>query len=96
MVCGDYDLCDSCNSAGIHEHQMLKIEHPSDALSVQSTVSFHDGTVFDRDLITEQIMKDETDTVLLGFRVYSKSNAPVQIAGQLSNRHVIRWKKENK
>jgi hypothetical protein len=42
MVCGDYDLCDNCNSAGIHEHQMLKIEHPADALSVQSTVSFHD------------------------------------------------------
>jgi len=79
VVCGDYDLCDSCNSAGIHDHQMLKIEHPADALSVQNT-----------------IMKDETDTVLLGFRVYSKSNAPVQIAGQLSNRHVIRWKKEDK
>jgi hypothetical protein len=39
MVCENYDLCHRCHSAGIHdEHQMLKIEHPHDALSVQSVV----------------------------------------------------------
>lgn len=39
MVCPDYDLCDRCNVAGIHNHQMLRIENPADALSVQSGVS---------------------------------------------------------
>lgn len=40
MVCASYDLCDNCNTAGIHEdHQMLKIEHPADALNVESYVS---------------------------------------------------------
>lgn len=39
MVCTDYDLCDKCHTAGIHdEHPMLKIEHPKDNLEVQSTV----------------------------------------------------------
>lgn len=39
MVCEDYDLCDNCHSAGVHDHQMLKIEHPADAISVMSTVT---------------------------------------------------------
>lgn len=38
-------------------------------------------------------MKDEIEKVLLGFRIYSKSHAPVQIAGQLANGQVIEWKK---
>jgi len=39
MVCIDYDLCDRCHSAGVHdEHQMLKIEHPDDAVAVRDAV----------------------------------------------------------
>ena len=39
MVCIDYDLCDRCHSAGVHdEHQMLKIEHPDDAVAVNDAV----------------------------------------------------------
>lgn len=40
MVCEWYDLCDKCHSAGVHdEHQMLKIEHPDDALDIEQPVS---------------------------------------------------------
>lgn len=40
MVCTDYDLCDKCHLAGIHDqHQMLKIEHPEDYLKLVATVS---------------------------------------------------------
>lgn len=36
-MCVDYDLCDRCHIAGVHDkHQMLKIERPDDALAVQS------------------------------------------------------------
>jgi hypothetical protein len=78
MTCGNYDLCDTCHSAGVHdEHQMLKIEHPADATSVENDVSF----------------RDDTSSVLLGFRVYSKSYAPVQISGQLANGQAVHWKK---
>jgi hypothetical protein len=39
MVCIDYDLCDRCHSAGVHdEHQMLKIEHPNDAVAIHAAV----------------------------------------------------------
>jgi len=80
MTCANYDLCDTCHSAGVHdEHQMLKIEHPADAVSVQNDVSF----------------QDDTSSVLLGFRVYSKSHAPVQISGQLANGQVVPWKKND-
>lgn len=42
MGCVDYDLCDRCHAAGIHDqHQMLKIEHPEDALAVEATVRFY-------------------------------------------------------
>jgi len=79
MVCIDYDLCDRCHSAGIHnEHQMLKIEHPDDAIAVRAAP-----------------YDDDTSSVLLGFRVYSKSHAPVNIAGQLANGYTIRWKKND-
>jgi hypothetical protein len=38
-VCENYDLCDSCHQAGIHdEHKMLKIEDPADAPEIQSLV----------------------------------------------------------
>lgn len=37
MVCTNYNLCDDCQPAGVHdEHKMLKIEHPADALSVEN------------------------------------------------------------
>jgi len=79
MVCEDYDLCDRCHSAGIHnEHQMLKIEHPDDAINVEAVP-----------------YNDDTNSVLLGFRVYSKSYAPVNIAGQLANGYTIGWKKND-
>ncbi|KAF7976604.1 hypothetical protein HWV62_6102 [Athelia sp. TMB] len=56
MVCEDYDLCDRCHTAGIHdEHQMLKIEHPGDILAIRSAE-----------------YEDDLDSVLLGLRVYSK------------------------
>jgi hypothetical protein len=56
MTCANYDLCDTCHSAGVHdEHQMLKIEHPADAVSVQNDVvrgvPFH-SEPFARRLIT--------------------------------------------
>jgi len=77
-VCENYDLCDSCHQAGIHdEHKMLKIEDPADAPEIQSLN-----------------YDDDIDSVLLGFRVYSKSHAPVQISGQLANGQAIPWKKD--
>jgi hypothetical protein len=38
---------------------------------------------------------DPNSTVLLGFRVYSKSRAAVQIAGQLANGQVVPWKRND-
>jgi len=76
MTCVNYDLCDSCHTVKVHDqHQMLKIEHPEDAISVEDSP-----------------LEDDTNSVLLGFRVYSRSHAPVQIAGQLSNGQVVPWK----
>ncbi|KZP28272.1 hypothetical protein FIBSPDRAFT_267737 [Athelia psychrophila] len=57
MVCEWYDLCDRCHSAGVHdEHEMLKIEHPDDALDIEQPDKY----------------TDDMDSVLLGLRVYSK------------------------
>jgi len=79
MVCENYDLCHRCHSASIHDkHQMLKIEHPRDALSVESAAPPYE---------------DDTNSVLLGFRVYSKSQDPINISGQLANGDIIRWEK---
>jgi len=38
---------------------------------------------------------DPDSTVLLGFRVYSKSRAAIQIAGQLANGQVVPWKRND-
>jgi len=39
MMCANWDLCDTCCSAGVHnKHQMLKIEHLADAVSIQNDV----------------------------------------------------------
>lgn len=39
MTCANYDLCNTCHSAGVHDgHQMLKIEHPEDTVSVKNDV----------------------------------------------------------
>ena len=47
MVCIEWDLCDRCHSAGIHdEHQMLKIEHPDDAVAVRAAVRIISSTGF--------------------------------------------------
>ena len=38
-ICANYDLCNSCHSAGIHdEHRKLKIEDPADAPEVADVV----------------------------------------------------------
>jgi len=37
--------------------------------------------------------QDDTNSVLLGFRVYSKSRDAVQISGQLANGEMIPWKR---
>jgi len=78
LVCTEYDLCDRCYASGAHEHQMLKIEHPSDYESVEAMP-----------------MEDEPDSVLVGLRVYTKSDAPVKIAGQLRQGKLMRWKKKD-
>lgn len=40
-----------------------------------------------------QQFTDDTETVLLGLRVYSHKDAPVKIAGQLRRGQLMRWKK---
>jgi hypothetical protein len=100
QVCEYVNLCDHCHSAGIHdEHQMLKIEHPDDAVAIRAAVR---TTLFLAPQCLNsscpsanplQPYEDDTDSVLLGFRVYSKSYAPVSISGQLANGYTIRWKK---
>ena len=39
-----------------------------------------------------QMVEDDTDSVLLGLRVYTKKYAPVSIAGQLRHGHLVHWK----
>lgn len=77
VICASYDLCNSCHSAGIHD------EHRK--LKIEDPA--------DAPEVADVTYEDDINSILLGFRVYSKSHAPVQIAGQLANGQVIPWKR---
>lgn len=76
LTCEEYDLCDKCYKKGGHEHEMVAIEHPDDYLKT----------------VEEHMVEDDTDSVLLGLRVYTKRDAPVSISGQLRHGHLVHWK----
>ncbi|KIM82630.1 hypothetical protein PILCRDRAFT_820507 [Piloderma croceum F 1598] len=76
-ICNTYDLCDICHTAGIHDEHRM------------FKIECPEDAPGDLDVSYE----DDTDSVLLGFRVYSKSRAPIQLSGQLANGQLIPWKK---
>ena len=95
MECNEYDLCDSCHDSGAHpaEHHMLKIEDPADTEYIDDVV--RDGVVVTGSYRPTVLQKPEgdDDEVLLGLRIYTKEDAPVNISGQLRHGQLISWKK---
>ncbi|KAF8512331.1 hypothetical protein JB92DRAFT_2928993 [Gautieria morchelliformis] len=79
LVCDEYDLCDACHSSEAHP-----VEHQ--VLRIESP---EDG-----DDLREMSYEGDDNAVLLGLRVYTKSDARVNISGQLRHGKLISWKRQ--
>jgi hypothetical protein len=77
---------------------MLQIEHPKDSPEVVNLVCpiyliLQLLSLVDYAATCNKTYGDDLEAVLLGFRVYSKGSAPVQISSQLANGTTVSWKK---
>ncbi|KAF8589545.1 cysteine proteinase [Ramaria rubella] len=79
LKCNDYDLCDACHSSGAHP-----LDHQM--LRVETPADAED--------LNEVAFDGDDDTVLLGLRVYTKSDSRVDISGQLRHGKLVSWKKQ--
>ena len=95
LACTDFNLCDRCHGVADHEHKMVNIEDPEDffkQVEVQVCAGLDHLLARCSDKFNKQTIEDETDTVLLGLRVYTRQ-AKVSISGQLRHGHLLQWKK---
>jgi hypothetical protein len=94
--CWCVDFCQECIDAGMHprSHKMLRIEKPEDTNKMEIQVSPPPLSPRRRANPSDvQRKQNSADSVVLGFCVYSKRDAPAKIRGQLRHGRLLRWTK---
>ncbi|CAE6445197.1 unnamed protein product [Rhizoctonia solani] len=79
--CPDYDLCSKCMGKNVHDpdHQMLCIRTPDDANKLKPK---------------DDDDEEEDNSITLGLRVYTKSQATTTIAAQLRHGNLVGWRRK--